>query len=244
MEIGKFAIAYTLLPLERMEGLFDEWHARRVKPEPDANVPGDWYELLYNMLTEGCTFEEITFADLGITTFNYDRSLEHYLHTVLRNSYGKTDKEAADKLNELRLIHVYGSLGRLPWQPGTAPVVAYGRSGPDRLKHAAESLKILHETMRDTSEFEEARGLIQQAQRVHFLGFGFHDANLERLGMEGEYDPGVFSGTVRGLSNREIMRARKFKGLQSMPASLGQFSPGGRWQNTDVYTYLRDQVSL
>lgn len=240
MAVGKFAIAYTLLPLEKTEALFDDWPIRRVNAREGEIIPGNWYDLLFDMLTGGRTFSEISFADLGIITFNYDRSLERHLHAALRNSYGKTDKEVADKLNGLRLIHVHGSLGRLPWQLDTeSGIVPYGSVA--HAVQASESLKILHETTDDTPEFEKARDLIKHAERVWFLGFGFHDVNLKRLRMDGGCSPDVFGGTLMGLSYLQIKRAKRFRSLTGMTMSP---MSRDRWQYKDVYNYLRDHVSL
>ncbi len=193
------------------------------------------------MLAGGRTFEQINFADLAIITFNYDRSLEFYLHTALRNSYGKTDKEVADKLDELRLIHVHGSLGRLPWQPDIASaIVPFGSCA--NVYEATKSLKILHETTDESPEFEEARNLIRQAQHVYFLGFGFHSANLRRLGVNDAGFPGVVRGTIQGLAPTVRNRvAEEFTVLSSLHSIA---SPTELWQDKDVYNYLRDHVSL
>lgn len=236
MEIGKFAIAFTLLPLEKTKALFDDWPIRRVNAREGEIIPGNWYDLLFDMLAGGRTFEGISFADLGIITFNYDRSLEHYLHTALRHSYGKADKEAADKLDELHLIHVHGSLGRLPWQADAGSgVVPYGSLA--HVLQARESLTVLHETMHDSLEFQRARELIRQAENVYFLGFGFHDANLKRLGLDNPRRD-IFAGTVMGIAPTVMSRVRLFMGRT--PESAERRG----WEDKDVYNYLRDHVML
>jgi hypothetical protein len=94
IQIGKYAIAQVLIEFEDSQQLF---------------VKGDWYQYLYEKLNT--SFEEFDQNKIGIITFNYDRSIEHYLFTALKNSYGKSDEECASKNKNIPIIHVHGQLG-------------------------------------------------------------------------------------------------------------------------------------
>ena len=99
LDVGKALIAAELIVCERETALF-----RR-----DGK---SWYEYLFNELsTNFCDFEK---NQLSILTFNYDRSLEHYLLTSLQNSYDKSIEECAEKLSKIPIIHLHGDLGALP----------------------------------------------------------------------------------------------------------------------------------
>ena len=177
---------------------------------------------------------------IPLVTFNYDRSLEHYLFTALLNAYGRSPEETAAKLSTMQIVHVHGSLGTLPWQPGEdASSVPYGDSSPSNVLHARNSIKVLHETQDDSPEFSTARGLITQAQKVYFLGFGFHRVNLQRLGA-GRIDPsGYVAGTAVDLSYDTIVHAAQlplFKHSNSMKPP--------RFHDKDIYRYLYDHVSF
>lgn len=74
LDVGKAVIALELITCERERELF-----RR-----DGN---SWYEYLFNELNT--VFDDFDQNKLSILTFNYDRSLEHYLLTALQHSYGK-----------------------------------------------------------------------------------------------------------------------------------------------------------
>lgn len=70
--LGKAAIAQALIPSEERASLLP---AR------------DWYGHLASALnTDFDTYQDNA---LSVVTFNYDRSLEHFLFTTLQNSYGK-----------------------------------------------------------------------------------------------------------------------------------------------------------
>ena len=71
--IGKTAIALTLITCENENTLFN----------PNEE---NWYRYLFNRITTA--FDDVARNELSILTFNYDRSLEHFLLTALTNKYG------------------------------------------------------------------------------------------------------------------------------------------------------------
>ena len=101
--VGKLAIAFCLMPFEREEKLY----------HPDPERGEDWYEYLSVKLNS--SFEEFGENKLSIITFNYDRSLEHYLLNSLINLHGKTRDECAKALAQIPIVHVYGQLGERPY---------------------------------------------------------------------------------------------------------------------------------
>ncbi len=107
VDVGKAAIACTLLPLEKTDRLFDCWMQKGEKP--DDNM-GNWYQHLFGVLSDGVPFDDFDKNKLGIITFNYDRSLEQYLFTALKNSYPKTDTECGQKLNAMSRFTRWSSL--------------------------------------------------------------------------------------------------------------------------------------
>ena len=59
---------------------------------------------------------ETIFENVAFITFNYDRSLEFFLLTTLKNRYQKTEQECAAKLKNIPIVHLYGKLALLPWE--------------------------------------------------------------------------------------------------------------------------------
>jgi hypothetical protein len=190
--IGKFAIAYCLIPFEDENMLY--------RPNPARG--GDWYEYLSVKLN--ASFEDFGANKLSIITFNYDRSLEHYLFTALRNLHGRPVEECKKKLAEIPIIHVYGQLGKEPYpQPGSRPY------DPDHERYAnvaraALGITLLHE---EASGLEEARKLLTDARRICFLGFSYHPLNIGRLQLQDSSSRQVF-GTVHGLVGGEVAQVR------------------------------------
>jgi len=213
-EIGKMAIAASLIPHEKYEAF------------TPAAVPR-WYEILFHLMAEGGRFEE---NRLSVITFNYDRSLEAFLFQVLQNLYGLASEEAEQRLRKIPIIHLYGTLGtKLTW------------GGPERgydpnlkgnwIAAAAKSIKIVHQAKPTTDEFQRAHNLLRGASEIIFLGFGFHRINVERLSLEEniEFNLSVTGREPRllacrtGIGHGTIARIQKY-----MPDTI-QFAPDEKW---------------
>jgi hypothetical protein len=196
LEVGKLAIAYCLIPFEAEGKLY------RI----DESRGGDWYGHLSEKLNS--TFEEFGNNKLSIITFNYDRSLEHYLLNSLHYSHGKEFADCAETLPKIPIIHVYGQLGTVNY---SYPLEQYNqyRPDPDRLINvgAARGITLLHEE--DSGGAEAAREVLRVAERVCFLGFSYHPLNVARLNIGGRFDlRTTVIGTARGLIGQEVQAAR------------------------------------
>ena len=114
---------------------------------------------------------------------------------------------------ELDIHHVHGCLGEPDWlYPDRSEGNPYGLRGDDladAVAKAVPKIKIVDEEIPDTV-IEDLRVPLQRAKYVYFIGFGFDERNLERLG-----SPDIFpaSCVVRGtwlgktiLEQRSIRR--------------------------------------
>ena len=177
--------------------------------QQNFRTKNNWYQLLFQRLDS--PFEEFQDNKLSIVTFNYDRSLEQYLFETFRYTHTeKSEKECKEKLNQLRILHVYGSLGRLEWQFNDPdyplPQVRYGAQyDQDTVLSAADSIKIIPQQSPDLpKEFQDARKLIANAQALYFLGFGYHETNMQKLGIANLRIPSKIMGTAYGLDYQRI----------------------------------------
>lgn len=188
LEIGKLAIAKALTADEYQGKLVDVKQRHR-----------NWYCYLYEKMN--APFDQFSQNKIGVITFNYDRSLEQFLFTALRSSYGKTDNEVAAQLDQLPIIHVYGQLSRLPWQEATGRAYTHNNSKEDLMKSAA-GIKIVHESTPLGLEFDEAKKLLKNTKRIYFLGFHYHEINMERLGSDWIVGKEI-QGSCYQFSNKE-----------------------------------------
>jgi hypothetical protein len=139
---------------------------------------------------------------LTIATFNYDRSLEYFLFNALSASYGMTADKARSLLARIPIIHLHGQLGALPELTGGGRPFSPQRD-TETIRMAARGITIIHEADDGDQTFVGVRDLINTAEIVCFLGFGYHRTNIRRLGIAQRRGPKL-CGTVMGMEPPEI----------------------------------------
>jgi len=218
LEIGKAAIAQALLPFEEND-LFDS-----------KREQNDWLQYLRAKMD--APKGEFGKNKISFVTLNYDRSLEQYLFTSLRSSYNMSSNEAASQISQLRLIHLHGQLGFLPWQNHPEAIVPYGSSSESDVWHAADQIRVISEadSEKDT-RLLEAQRLLSEAERVIFLGFGYHATNLTRLNV------GTLKGKTYG-SSTGFTRAEAGEIAEKFGIFVSLFT---HW---DALGYLRETGAL
>lgn len=222
MEIGKMAITQALIPFENHNRLF----------VADGT---NWYTYLFRKLTTKTSFDNfISKNQIAFITFNYDRSLEHFLFTALKSTYGKNDSECSAVLNSISIIHVYGRLDYLQWQKVDGRAYNNSEYSAHILKKSAKEIHIITETEHDLTDFKRASDLLEKAEVIYFLGFGYNPTNLDRLNILSCRKPGpkpVF-GTAYDLKPAERSNVKAYFKEMGVPLNLGDDS-------MDVLNFLR-----
>lgn len=178
---GKLAIAVFTLQSENRASL-------RATPQGNAVLPlqtGDyWLIELGKLLTSGLPRSRLEqgLADVSIISFNYDRSVEHFLPYALATAYGMTLQEAQRIItSRLRFFHPYGAIGRLPWQGGEGPDADWGNEQPWNMAALSAQLRSFDQAMADRKGLADLRAAVAQAQRIVFLGFDFSPRSFDLL---------------------------------------------------------------
>lgn len=226
LNLGKACIAACLMKREIPETFY------RRNNEPLHS----WYALLFEKLDEAADWETIGENRLKIITFNYDRSFEQYLFTALQRSFGKTEKEAAEKMKYFPILHVHGQLGHLPWE-GKGPARPYSREvSAELIREFSPMIKIIHEQEYRSRKLSLAREWLTDAVHINFLGFGFDRQNLERIKFDSQSK--YVNGTCYDLSPHERQQA-----LNSLGAICGNSATLGLSKNLDhdIYKFLRNE---
>lgn len=224
IDYGKHAIAACLLPLEKMDALF-----------LDTAEEPNWYKVLYGRLN--APFERFAENKISVITYNYDRSLEQFLFTSLKYTHKKSDKECADMLDSMPIIHLHGRFSPIYGQLGQ--FVQYGSEiNPLHIKQCAKNIRIIHEPMGKDPEYLRAHEVLSRARKIAFLGFGFHSTNLERLLPEGlmkGLNPAVYA-TVSGFgaADRDAIGVRL---KQLIPSGRINIAPSAMKINDILHDY-------
>lgn len=230
---GKIAIATSILKSENESRFWEDVE------EPSQ----DWYLFLYNKMTEGFSspksYEKFKENKVTFITFNYDRSLEHFLFTSLCCSFTQESVEHVILLSPSQtiipfpFIHVYGQIDEPRWKRGSpyAEKIDW-----DKIERLARNIKIIGE--RGQRQDEYASGLFQKARRIFFLGFGFAPENMKALGLPGSLGGNKrIYGTVFGFTPKEILQVR-----DSIRRGAGLSSSSVILEDVDSYKLLREYL--
>lgn len=200
---GKVAIVHFLCQAEAKSIL-------RLTPRAVGDLPiqgtETWLFQLGQLVTSGVPRSQVErcLDRLSIVSFCYDRSVEHFLPHALHMAFGMALEEAQGLVAaRLRIVHPYGTIGRLPWQPAAQvdgdAEAEWGTEYPANIHNLAAGLRSPGEALRDTALLDWTRATIGAAHRLAFLGFGFQSQNLRMLLGEGASVPEVLA-TGWGLS--------------------------------------------
>ena len=226
LDLGKFLIARELSKSEELDRLF-----------PPSN--SGWYQYLFNqLLVDGKP--DFAKNNLSIVTFNYDRSLEAYLHTATMNRFRMSSSEATECLAAIPIIHPHGILGPYPDKPYSKP------NSREDLAERANDIKVIHEleNEKDTFcsiDFEIAHQHLTKAKRIYFLGFGFHNENIERFRFfnEGNLKGVQLNATTYGLGQISYVNLTKDLATYGFPPKQIRYDP-----NTNCNYFFSRTASL
>jgi hypothetical protein len=184
-EVGKLAVATALLPLEFSSDFSILSRGHREKDQ-------DWMSFLFSHMLEGCVNKPIEYFldanNVSFVTFNYDRTLEHFLHVRLVNSFNISPEIAIERAKKFKIIHVYGSLGEFSTGAlSRKAATARHRPGfpglftPAEYQGSAKSIRLMYDDRVSDELMADAKEEISSAEVVCFLGFGFDPDNIARL---------------------------------------------------------------
>lgn len=185
---GKLAIVRTILDAEERSSL-------KSSDDQYAELTGaakTWLNGFFQLLVENCGRDDLEtrLQQLEVISFNYDRVFEHFLFNALRSYYNLKPERAAELASFVPVHHPYGQVGFLPWQQtGTHPWSAHGGRVPygckanrTMLLELAKQIKTFTEgTDPHSPQLAALRKSLNDAERVVYLGFGFHDQNMQLL---------------------------------------------------------------
>lgn len=206
--LGKVAIARQILKAERGSVLYSP--ARHVKA--NLNQTGEtWLPHFLSMASSSLTMQQMeqAFQHVTVINFNYDRSIEYFLHTALQEQLNLGADLARSAVDRLTIIRPYGSIGAPSWRPQGMP---YGGDDYEQtidLFKAAEGIRTYTEQNIDGATVTAIRQSIEAADLVIILGFGFHEQNVALLSTDKLKRRRIFA-TVNGIAepNHSVLADR------------------------------------
>ncbi len=249
---GKLAILSAIIEAEFNSTLYVEPNYRPAYPfneiRPLDTVRGTWLDYFFQKLADGVTKENVSriFDKISIVTFNYDRTVEHFLYLSLQNYFRIEPVEAAQVMAELNIFHPYGSVAPLEWMNTDRGVTFGGVEGASNpLTSLTQNIQTYTESQRDPYQVDMAKAKLSQAENIIFLGFAFHRQNMALLKTRMQHRPlRVFSSSY-GVSSSDCEQIREDL-LQHFgrPKAHIRFHMGNQLTCTDVFTeFARGMMS-
>lgn len=222
-DIGKMAIATSIYHFEK-GSRFGEALEKEERKQ-------DWYALLFRTMVEGFSspddYTKFSGNQVAFITFNYDRSLEHYLYRSLTGLFyqelidrNRLVQTTTDIIMPFPFVHIYGQIAKPNWLHGHK----YGGdlSYPS-LNSLKDNIKVVGEERQDIGLQKTIRTLFTWAKRIFFLGFGYADENLSALGWPIEQWKGKkFYGTAMNVKDPKDMNRLRNK-LTTRITGLNRF---------------------
>jgi len=209
VRVGKTAIAHFILEAEGASTLGptisnDEDIGTRVIDK----LGNSWLAYLMRHLRRDSAFRRdpsSAFSNVAFIVFNYDRCVEQYLFWAFQTA-GLNAQSAAAELRKIPIVHVYGSLGPLPFESPRDDVVPFGLA-TSNLERMADRIRTYTEEVSDHERLQLIHTLLEEAKRVVFLGFGYHRANMDLLFPNGPPAGGEFWGASERTSPAALKEA-------------------------------------
>ncbi|TDQ66992.1 SIR2-like protein [Maritalea mobilis] len=186
--IGKLAIVYSILKCEQFSTL---------------NIPSDniynriyfshennrWYKTLWQNIffkyDKAQLIEKAT--NIKFIVFNYDRCIEHYLYNSFKNCFPDDNQAAYSFVANLEIIHPYGAISELPYDgqnhTSKSPLVNFGeRTANGMFARLSQNIRLFTEGLEDDGKIaERIQTIVEESNKIIFLGFGFADMNMKIL---------------------------------------------------------------
>lgn len=182
---AKLAIAETILRYERRSGL---WQDPNKISSPDlSKFDGAWISSLLQLITRGCAPSNLkdAFSRLRVIIFNYDRCFEQFSFLWLKRVYRITDEEAAECLKAAKIVHPYGTVGKLPFQISNRGVPIGCNVNADDLLDISNGIFTYSESRDSIEDKISIDDIVDNSRVFCFFGFAFHGQNIKLLTSEG-----------------------------------------------------------
>lgn len=179
-ECAKLAIAKAILEGERNSTLHSDYFDEDDFVGENAET---WLSMMLRDLTKRLTSDSIinAFDNLFVVNFNYDRCFEHFTFLWLKQMYGFADQEAGEICSRIAIYHPYGKLADLPFENPSQNAAFGGKITGEKLIRLSRNIRTYSESVADEKSLTLVHAAVAEAKKLVFLGFGFHEPNLEIL---------------------------------------------------------------
>ena len=216
--VGKAAIVRSILDAES-QSLFRRYpfDSRDMSNELDKT----WYMKFFRILASDIKAQNVReiFDNIAFIIFNYDRCLEYFLENALQLRYNISREEAQSIIDNLNIIHPYGLVADLPRRAHGIP---FGATGTVDYVGLSDNVKTYTEQQTAGDVLNAIAEAMFKAEQIAFLGFGYHEQNLDLLTPPKELRTKPVYGTAKDWSDndRDEIQGRLERMFQTPPPKL------------------------
>jgi hypothetical protein len=203
MWCGKLAIAQAILNAEKRSALAVGQNSGFANAEV---VSSSWFSKFMRYMTDGIRKSDLDriFERVSFIVFNYDRCVEHFLYHALQKLYSISESHSASLLSGLRIYHPYGTIADLPWQEPKSGVEFGHSAKPSTVHDMSTRIRTFTEQMADEALQTKMHELVSSADTLLFLGFSFHEQNMQLIDSGRECQARQVFGTAFGISPSNV----------------------------------------
>ena len=223
-QCAKLAIAKSVLQGERKSSIFKDYS--RTNENIVGNNSGSWMSMMLRDMTKRLSADEISkaFRNLFIINFNYDRCFENFVFLWIKQMYGLEDGQAAQVCAQISIYHPYGKIGNLPHENPPNHIPFGEKVSGERLVSIASNIRTFSESAQDEDNLSAARTALSEAKKVVFMGFAFHQQNMDVLTIPGSFERQTLRcyATTKDISDPRIELDK-----ESISTAFRIINPGG-----------------
>ena len=186
--LGKYAIAYIIQECNHTQKL-DEPPKRNKEESEDLRWAkwDDWHAYLFDTIMNAKNLEDFKQNKVHFLTFNYDFSFDRALANYIRFGFEGTGTQKLDAWEKYKPIHLHGSIfpnfhfdtqDRNPEELIREQCVVFSQCQINEI--AEKYIKIISDE-ESKNQYDKALTVLENAQLLVFLGFGFHPEIMNRL---------------------------------------------------------------
>jgi hypothetical protein len=209
--IGKAAIVRSIIEAERESDLYFDPNDRSKRLGLEK-LEGSWFMRFVRVLGRGISKNNAPqiFDNVSFVVFNYDRCVEFFLLQALQAMYSLPLNDAASIVQDLSIIHPYGTVGELS-DLGNGTQVPFGGIENYDFNYIklAQRIRTYTEQLAGSEITNGIRNEIERAEQVVFLGFAYHAQNMLLLRPFEEFASSrPIYGTALGMSDSDVTIAK------------------------------------
>lgn len=205
LKLGKMLIALKILEAEKNSLLYVDGN-NELNTLSGPIISKSWFSVLGKLMFSGHTPAGLddAFKNLSFVNFNYDRGLEQFLTHSIAARFNVPLSQSASLVADLKIFHPYGSLGEIGF-PFTNGGLRFGGKDDDDINQISEKIFTYSEqTKLMANERANIHAAIAEAEIIVFLGFAFHEVNMQLLNSHNGIVAKKIIGTSIGMSNLDV----------------------------------------